>query len=812
MKKILKGFTIAISVLIVFIIITGWLLPVMLPSILSNQGEKRDIALTIDDINIRWFKGIIEINDLTFGTLAPTSKAPPPAQIAEIFVDLNLAKLWFGEMSIENVRIDQATFEVALENDVLTINGINPEALANPSESNIDPIEDEPTSEPLVWSIDNIELGNIDVSFVMNGETVPFNLSALTVGTVDSRQPEYATPIYFDLLLNNTQFAIDLDAEILADIPHIMGSIAVSNVDFSRWLPIASAFNVALPSVLNNAEGQLDTRAWIDISVDSGEVAVSVDDLTVALLDLHLSNLTDSISLTAGANLAIETLTYQTNQLTFSALDLTLPSLHVIENSMDPQMDMAFADLSLTIGQLHQGDTSEITNIVLNTGLSDYGTLNFKGDVSMKEDTANRTELTNTPHLMGTIAVSNVNFSRWLPIAYAFKVELPSALNGAEGQLDTLASIDIAIHSEQVAVSVDDLSVALLDLQLPNLTDSVSLTTDANLVIGTFTYQSNQVTLTSLDLALPSLHLIETSIDPEVDMAFADFSLNINRLYQGDTSEITDIVVSSRLGDYGTLNFDGDVSMKDNKVDATGKFLAQQIDLIAFSGYAKQVVGRHIDSGSLDLDLTLDIKADQLNSAVDIQAHQLYLGGEYPAKENSFTNELGMPINTALNLLRDKNETIQLNLPIQGNLENPEFKISRIVNKAILNATKTVVISQFGPLALFSAASKTLDFAESLKLKPILFPVGSSELADTEQEKLDALKTLLTKRPSLRVTVCGYAVNADEQETPELLAEERATVIKKALIETDIDSTQLIGCAPKIDTAEDAKPRVVVSF
>ncbi|MEZ5482084.1 MAG: DUF748 domain-containing protein [Porticoccaceae bacterium] len=434
----------------------------------------------------------------------------------------------------------------------------------------------------------------------------------------------------------------------------------------------------------------------------------------------------------------------------------------------------------------------------------------------------------------GAVSLHDFKIERWLPTAAAADITLPSSIKEAKGDIRLKTNMNISLNDSIPDIVLNNISVALSEVKLPALSEYLSVIIDADITTEEIQYRVNQLSLAGLTLNSKNIHLTESSTEPAADIRFSELTLTTDRFYLHQPEHGTHLILQTKLGEYGSLNINGRFSAsnepdKSRTLNTKGTVKVDQLDLVPFSGYAKRYLGRHIDSGALNLDIDTQIEADNINASVRIEAHQLYLGGEYHTTDSSILDELGMPLNTALSLLRDSDETITLTLPLKGDMDNPQLKIGSIVNKALLNATKSVLITQLGPLAVISAASKTLDFADSLKLKPILFAAASAEVGSTEQEKLDALKNLLIKRPSLKVTICGYAVTTDimgreaqpqpeqlnEAQTREqalTLARQRGEIVKQTLVKEGVESKQLIACAGKIDKTANALPRVALSF
>ena len=227
-----------------------------------------------------------------------------------------------------------------------------------------------------------------------------------------------------------------------------------------------------------------------------------------------------------------------------------------------------------------------------------------------------------------------------------------------------------------------------------------------------------------------------------------------------------------------------------------------------------------------------------------MQAHQIKFAtadenSEDPEanSESALEAELGMPLNTALSLLRDKDDSIRLKIPVTGELDNINVNISGVMRKAIVNTMQTAALSQFGPLLAISAFEKLKSMQDALKLKPALMVAGESELlkdpGDEQSKRMQQISSLLDKRPKIKLNICGVSTRADHMalggrkvaEDQELieslndkdreallkLADQRAEMAKDYFLPNNIDGKRLILCSPKID-AGDGLPRTEFSL
>src|SRR5690606_13347815 len=94
----------------------------------------------------------------------------------------------------------------------------------------------------------------------------------------------------------------------------------------------------------------------------------------------------------------------------------------------------------------------------------------------------------------------------------------------------------------------------------------------------------------------------------------------------------------------------------------------------SLSPYTVQFAGRKIDEGRLNLDLHYDINKSLLQASNKVTISDLQLGDkvDYPGAAS-------LPLSLAVALLKDANGVIKIDLPIEGNIGDPKFRIGGII-------------------------------------------------------------------------------------------------------------------------------------
>ena len=120
-------------------------------------------------------------------------------------------------------------------------------------------------------------------------------------------------------------------------------------------------------------------------------------------------------------------------------------------------------------------------------------------------------------------------------------------------------------------------------------------------------------------------------------------------------------------------------------------------------------------------------------------------------------------------MLRNREDTIELKLPIGGDLSNPEFDPADAINQAIAKGMQqgartylTAALFPFGTLiTVAEVAGRT---AMEIRLDPVVFAAASTTLDTTAREYLQKVAKVLEEKPKMDIKICGIAVE-DDRET-----------------------------------------------
>lgn len=253
------------------------------------------------------------------------------------------------------------------------------------------------------------------------------------------------------------------------------------------------------------------------------------------------------------------------------------------------------------------------------------------------------------------------------------------------------------------------------------------------------------------------------------DLEFADLSLKpqfgtyINTLtgvingLSNDPAATAQVELDGKVDEFGSARIRGSVQPF-RATDFTDLKLAfHNLEMSRLTPYSGKFAGRKIDSGKLSVDLEYKIKQRQLAGENKFVINQLKLGDRVDSADATH-----LPLDLAIALLEDSDGLIDLDLPISGSLDDPQFSYGKIIWKAIVNVLEKIVTSPF------HALGKLLGISPE-KAQAIRFDAGQSALKPEEQEKLTAITGAMAKRPSLSLIVIpSYNADADKAALQEL--------------------------------------------
>lgn len=206
------------------------------------------------------------------------------------------------------------------------------------------------------------------------------------------------------------------------------------------------------------------------------------------------------------------------------------------------------------------------------------------------------------------------------------------------------------------------------------------------------------------------------------------------------------VSLRGRIGDVASLRFDGSIGALGTDDTSDLKLKIDGVALPALSPYLSRYLGYGVANGKLDMNLDYQLTGSKINAENHILLDRMELGSSVESDD-----AVDAPVKLGLALLKDRKGVIDIDLPIEGDLEDPDFRIGRVVMRTFVNLVAKAATSPFSVLgSIADMAGLTGE-----ELGQVSFQPGKTELAQGDREKLEVLSSVLDERPSLLLKVRG---------------------------------------------------------
>jgi len=225
-----------------------------------------------------------------------------------------------------------------------------------------------------------------------------------------------------------------------------------------------------------------------------------------------------------------------------------------------------------------------------------------------------------------------------------------------------------------------------------------------------------------------------------------------------DSSALADVSLSGKVDRYAPVKISGQINPLIPKAYVDMAMSFKNMELTSLTPYSGKFVGYTIERGKLSLDLKYKLSENAIVGENAVLLDQLTLGDRVESPDAT-----NLPVGLAIALMRDTEGKIDIDLLVQGNLDDPEFSWGHLVIQALVNVVTKAVTAPFALLgSLVGGDGEELSFVE--------FEYGSESLLPQQTQKLDKLAQALQERPALQLQIEGAA---DSEYDRLALAEER---------------------------------------
>ena len=189
-------------------------------------------------------------------------------------------------------------------------------------------------------------------------------------------------------------------------------------------------------------------------------------------------------------------------------------------------------------------------------------------------------------------------------------------------------------------------------------------------------------------------------------MNFADLSLALpfaTRVHElggmvvglgSDTATRATMKLDGRVDEFGLVTVDGALSAFHPKVFTDIAVLFRNVPMSLLAPYSVTFAGRRIAGGTMDLDLQYKIDRSALQGDNKVVLQQLRLGERVESP-----GAMRLPLDLAIAILSDAQGRIDIELPVRGNVDHPEFSYGHLIWQALVTVITKIATSPEAPRA-----------------------------------------------------------------------------------------------------------------
>ena len=310
-----------------------------------------------------------------------------------------------------------------------------------------------------------------------------------------------------------------------------------------------------------------------------------------------------------------------------------------------------------------------------------------------------------------------------------------------------------AINIEQPYVRfmiADDRTTNIDDLLIPQPPESPAAKAAAKVKSTATADKPLGIRIGEVNINNGSANFADFSLTPNFATAVQQLNGKIGTLDNRQPTPAS-VNIAGKVDRYAPVTIKGALNPFDPMASLDIATSFKRVELTTLTPYSGKFAGYRIRKGRLNLDLHYLITKGQLKAENKVVIEQLQLGEKVDSPD-----ALNLPLKLAVALLKDVDGKISIELPVTGDLNNPQFSVMPIVWQTLRNLVVKAAAAPFKFIGGLVRGGSSED------LGTVSFVAGSDELSADAKASLDKLAAALKERPTLRLEIEGTSAEASD--------------------------------------------------
>jgi len=768
---------------------------------------------------------------------------------------------------IQELKTKPQQIEGQPQSDVVNVKQDNVDDLSRESLNKDVPDTEKPAKNwfmSLTFEMPLFNMTHSKVLFDIAGDQQNVDLDRLMISDVLVSEKSQSAEINIALLFNKALFEFDASLKLNNGVGEVQYALDLQELNLSHF---ASVMLKPLNSQYQNIEGLLSVKAEQDIAFNKADISSQIQDVNLLLTGLSLSQQASQqgIKQKYASNMSFNIASLAIKD---GVVDISLPySLMGLLNPEQSQpinitddlilrsnLNVKQSGLIVSSNDVSGKSSTELVNVskvsipdidfvlensqgFLQTNLVELDDITLvdikNADIDENDDldkSANSKSLNELP-LLKVVKLSFADIqasNNGLKIGNIDITKVSAAITKSHKdkivQLDSLLPVSVTAGADVTATentkNKDDMASVEKTTEI-NQANSEKTSSEAkstepfNLYIGKVSLQDKL-----------SFAISDSSVTPSYRNIIYINTLSVEPIDNSMPRVTSKVLVSGSLDQYSKFNIDAEIKPFNKEKYIKADVTVTEFDLSTITMYLKNIMA--IESGHLNTITNFIINGDAIKGNAKLNLSRVELAKSVEYDQESSIDTL-IPVNVALSMLKDGDGNIELEVPVEGNLDDPNFRLSGfmalLVKRATMSATKNYLINAFVPYAnIVQIGMQAGDFILKVRFQDLILTTGEDELPKSANVFLEQFAALMLDKKSTQITICALSTKSDigveysekltnkQLDKLNQLSLNRMKNFKNYMIDThEIESARLLLCAPKIDIAKNAKPRLTFS-
>ncbi|WP_076417714.1 DUF748 domain-containing protein [Colwellia sp. UCD-KL20] len=773
---------------------------------------------------------------ITVADLTLLKDNSPVLKAEQLALQLALHKLPLDIIKLEEFSINGVVVNVEKTNDDLWVAGVN----LTPKSTEIDhqnkpevtdtvKTDKESTStEPLPYQVqlENLVLSKTTIDILLNGSPHTFDIKELLISNIKASQTQQSANLKLNALFDKAAIKLTSELNLQNNEGYIGSDLIVSKYSLNNIKHLIEP--------VESLDGLFSFSSNQNVKITSQGM-----DITVKQAELSTENV---ITSTKEQNISLENLVYSMNDFSMNIAnnELEQNQLKAITGTAQLTLKNALVEALPSNNEKSEDDKSQ--------QILSFAQLNVN-NITPKLSAASESDLTLAP----SVFIESLNLNQLLfsqnttnelpPVATINNINISDITGSAEAlsineiNIDSITS-HIILNKEKVLANLVNISSskntetestpeAEQTAQTQDTATSSSRATPESSTQKPFYISVNAFNVTNKN----QIDFVDNSVDPIYKRSFMIDELAMGKLsnLQENTEAKTPISLKGRSNEYANFAFNGFIQPFAKKKTYHIKGDLNELSLPDVSTYMKDALKLELKSGQLNTKLDVTLIDDDISGDVSININGLETAAANNHETNLVKDQVGIPFNVALGMLKDGNGDLILDVPLSGKTSSPSFGISSfialITKKAVMSATQDYLMTTFVPYAnIVSVAMSAGEFILKLRFEDLPYEPKQVTPNEKQAEYIKQFIAVMKDQKNTRVKICAISTPSDiglpaqhklseaDIKALKTIGDERERAFKSSVVQDkQIETGRILLCTPQIDNSKGAIPRMVIS-